>query len=348
MICSPKMSSVLAACAVAAALAACDAPEGRLTGNALAQGAAATAPFPMRTCVNLGNALDAPGAEGDWGYTIRMRDLDAIAAAGFEGIRLPVRWDTHAQDRPPYTIDAARMQRVAEVVDAALARGLKVQLDVHHFDPLNEAPLAYAPKLFALWRQISERFAGYPPGLIFEVLNEPHGDHWTQEALFQLHAGALREIRRQHPERLVVLGGLNWQSVEGFEGWIAPADRHIAVSIHSYYPYEFTYQNAFWLGENAPTWSRRWGSASDRRALQEEAARAAAVGRRLGLAVQVGEFGVGVDAPQDQRVAWLTTMRQALEAEGLAWCVWDWAYAFRVYETETEAFQPGMREALGL
>src|SRR5262249_49101384 len=48
--------------------------------------------FPMRRGVNLGNALEAPN-EGDWGYKIETDHLSAIAAAGFDGIRIPVKWD---------------------------------------------------------------------------------------------------------------------------------------------------------------------------------------------------------------------------------------------------------------
>ena len=50
---------------------------------------------PVDRCMNLGGALEAPN-EGDWGYTIRAEDLETIKAAGFDTVRLPVRWDVHA------------------------------------------------------------------------------------------------------------------------------------------------------------------------------------------------------------------------------------------------------------
>lgn len=62
--------------------------------------------FPVKNCINLSNALDAPD-EGDYGYSIRQRDLVAISQAGFDTIRLTVRWDTHAGTSAPYTIDAS-------------------------------------------------------------------------------------------------------------------------------------------------------------------------------------------------------------------------------------------------
>src|SRR6218665_1336144 len=101
----------------AAAVAACS-PE--------AQSQAPVAPFPMRRGVNLGNALEAPN-EGDWGYRIELPHLDAIRDAGFDGIRLPVRWDAHAGSAPPYAISGNFWRRIDEIVEHALGLDLKVQ-----------------------------------------------------------------------------------------------------------------------------------------------------------------------------------------------------------------------------
>src|SRR5690349_11190137 len=49
----------------------------------------------LRRGVNLGNMLEAPN-EGDWGLTVQEEYLDRITEAGFDFIRLPVRWNTHA------------------------------------------------------------------------------------------------------------------------------------------------------------------------------------------------------------------------------------------------------------
>jgi len=67
--------------------------------------ARAPAPFPMRRGVNLGDALEA-GAAVDRGNPIAGGDLAAIAKAGFDGLRLPVRWDEHADTEAPYSIAA--------------------------------------------------------------------------------------------------------------------------------------------------------------------------------------------------------------------------------------------------
>jgi hypothetical protein len=41
-------------------------------------------------------------------------------------------------------------------------------------------------------------------------------------------------------------------------------------------------------------------------------------------------------------------MREAMETQGIAWCVWDFAVAFAVYDQSRQAWIPGVRTALGL
>lgn len=50
--------------------------------------------------INLGNALDAP-AEGVWGVVLQSEYFQTIRQAGFDSVRLPVRWSAHAGKEPP-------------------------------------------------------------------------------------------------------------------------------------------------------------------------------------------------------------------------------------------------------
>ena len=45
--------------------------------------------------INLGNALEAPN-EGDWGVVLQPDYFKAIAQAGFNSVRIPIRWSNHA------------------------------------------------------------------------------------------------------------------------------------------------------------------------------------------------------------------------------------------------------------
>jgi endoglucanase len=319
----------------AAALAACS-PEAMCQAQA--------PPFPMRRGVNLGNALEAP-REGDWGYRIEAAHLAAIAAAGFDGVRLPVRWDQHMDARA--VVAPAHMARVAEVIGWAHAAGLMVQLDVHHFAALIQNPRTEMQRFMALWRQIAGRFAEAPRDLLlFELLNEPHGRQWDGARLTQLQSNALAIVRESNPERMVVVGPGNWQNIDALARWRPPEGANVAVSVHYYEPHAFTHQNAEWLGDDAPVFGRDWGTSADRAGLREHIARAAAWGTQRGHATHLGEFGVNGAVPIQQRAAWTRTVREACEANGLGWCAWDFAGAFPVWDRERGEFMPLMRDAL--
>lgn len=306
----------------------------------------APAPFPMRRGVNLGNALEAP-FEGDWGYRIEAAHLSAIAAAGFDGVRLPVRWNTHMSGAN--RIDAAFLRRVTEVVSVANASGLIVQLDVHHDDALIANPQRERARFVSLWQEIGEAFAAAPDAtLLFELLNEPNGAAWDGALLTDLQAETIGIVRESNPTRLIVVGPGNWQNIDALSRWMAPDARNIAVSVHYYEPHAFTHQNAEWLGAEAPRYDRAWGAASDIRAVGAQIAQAADWGAAQGLAMQLGEFGANARAPLAQRAAWTRAVREACESRAMSWCVWDYAGAFAVWDRERGAFIPEMSAALGL
>src|SRR3712207_5003553 len=88
---------------------------------ALAQEAAAAHAANKRLGrgINLGNALEAPN-EGEWGVTLKADYFKRIKEAGFDTVRLPVKWSAHAAAAPPYAIDERFAERVDWAVDQAL------------------------------------------------------------------------------------------------------------------------------------------------------------------------------------------------------------------------------------
>ncbi|MET7427043.1 cellulase family glycosylhydrolase, partial [Dactylosporangium sp. NPDC005555] len=99
--------------------------------------------------------------------------LDNIRAQGFNSVRIPVTWGQHMGGAPNYTVDAAWLARVKEVVDWALADGFYVMINVHHdsWQWLNTMPGDRANvqnKYNALWTQLAAAFRGSSPKLVFE------------------------------------------------------------------------------------------------------------------------------------------------------------------------------------
>src|SRR6266568_1900772 len=99
--------------------------------------------------INLGNALEAP-QEGAWGVRLKAEYFATIKRAGFATVRLPVKWSAHAQGDLPHTIDPKFAERVDWAVDQALANGLNIIVNVHHYDEMNAKPDEHLPRLVAL------------------------------------------------------------------------------------------------------------------------------------------------------------------------------------------------------
>jgi endoglucanase len=102
------------------------------------------------------------------------------------------------------------MARVDGLVDAGLASGLKVILNSHNFDPVNEDPAGAAPYLAGVWRQIAAHFAHRPNDrLWFEIENEPN-KALKNDNLMATLGPSLAAIRATNPHRAVIIGGENW------------------------------------------------------------------------------------------------------------------------------------------
>jgi len=142
------------------------------TSGSLAQDIAA-ANKKLGRGINLGNALEAP-KEGAWGVTLKAEYFKAIKDAGFDSVRLPVKWSAHAQETAPYTIDPMFFERVVWAIDQALANRLNIIVNVHHYNEVDAAPEEHLPRLEGLWRQIAARYKDRPRAVVFELLNEPH------------------------------------------------------------------------------------------------------------------------------------------------------------------------------
>ncbi|SDK88865.1 endoglucanase [Glycomyces sambucus] len=167
---------------------------------------------------NVGNTLDALGGETAWGNPLITEQLLAhVKSQGFNSIRLPVTWEEYMGPGPDYTVDPARMERVAQVVDWALEHDLQVLLNVHHdswmwLDELGTDHDAVLAKYEALWTQIADRFKDHPAGLAFESVNEPQftgaegaaGDALTEELNLVFHE-IVRSSGGGNDDRLLVL-----------------------------------------------------------------------------------------------------------------------------------------------
>lgn len=301
---------------------------------------------PIQRCINLGNGLDAP-YEGAWTYRIEDAHIFEIARAGFDTVRLPVRWDTRSMKSAPYTIEPEFFDRVDHIIDLALSEGLQVVLDMHHYNPMYEDPAGQEPRFLAMWSQIAEHYQDYPETLIFEPLNEPI-ERLTNRRLETLFPKVMKIIRSSNPNRWVILSGDNWGSLDGLLGVRLPEDPRTIWSFHSYGPYEFTYQGAPFAGRDLPT-GVTWGTRSEYDQITARARRVAAHGAIHQKPIFLGEFGAYAadgESPRASRIAWLTHMRRTAETHNIGWCAWDFGAAFAFYDVEARQWDDGLLNTL--
>jgi len=303
--------------------------------------------------INFGNIFDAP-REGDWGLRADDEFIDLVGTGTFtRSVRLPVRWSNHASPDASARIDPAYMARVERTVDRLLARGASVLLNIHHYrqldgDPLDAGETAVDPtvvdvRFLALWQQIAERFANRGPALMFEIYNEPHG---RLEPLWNdLLSRALRVIRQRNPERIVFAGPTEWNSANALPRLVLPPDRFLALTVHHYEPFEFTHQGADWVSPAKPV-GLGCCTAPQQALMLRLLDLAAADARRRQRPMLVGEFGAYSKAPLAARVAYLSFMRQAMEARKLPWMYWELASGFGLYDPATHQFRPELKAAL--
>lgn len=289
--------------------------------------------LPVDRCINIGNVFDAP-AEGAWDPAVTAYDLDWIKGAGFDTIRLPVRFAAHFDG----VIRPAFLARVTEVIDQAQARGLTVILDLHHFDQLFDDPDKYAPVFMAIWTELARHFAGHDDNLIFELLNEPHGAVTTDRAA-DLYHSVLPVIRAANPDRWVIVGGGNMNSSDEMRK-LPDFGPRVALTFHYYDPFRFTHQQAQWTSQTFPP--SRWGNADDIAAVQADIAQA----DLPDVPVFLGEFGVVRDADSTSRNLWIETVRRAAEARGIGWCYWAYGAGFDLRDFPGYEWYPGLYAAL--
>jgi endoglucanase len=206
---------------------------------------------------NLGNSLDSLGGETGWGNPrITQAQIDAVYAAGFNTIRVPVTWFEQTGPAPSYTINAAYLARVKEVIDYCYKNHMVIDLNQMHEDGWLLIQMSgldeRKAKFVAMWRQIAEYFKDYDQHLIFEGMNEPvlkggpnqYGggtqDGWDAiNILNQAFVDTVRATGGNNSKRWLMVTSYGANANTGADHMTPPAGKNIMVSIHTYTPWAF-------------------------------------------------------------------------------------------------------------
>jgi endoglucanase len=218
---------------------------------------------------NIGNSLEAIGGETAWGNPLITQSLmDAIKAAGFNSIRLPVAWSQFS-DRDNYIIKTQWLDRVKEVVDYAYNSKLVVVMNMHWdggwMQPTYATQDKVNQRIDAMWTQIAVYFRDYDDHLLFAGTNEVmvEGDYGTpteeyytvQNSFNQRFIDTVRATGGRNVYRHLVVQGFN-TNIDYTVAFVAmPSDitvNRLMMEVHFYDPFNFT------LNENSTL--TQWGA----------------------------------------------------------------------------------------
>ncbi|MFJ9736932.1 cellulase family glycosylhydrolase [Streptomyces sp. NPDC101166] len=298
----------------------------------------------MQPSWNLGNTLDAVPDETSWGNPAATKALfDTIKAQGFRSVRVPVTWTDHQSPDAPYTIDAAWMDRVEQVVDWALADGLHVVINVHHDSWQWMSRMAtdhdrVLARFKATWTQVAARFRDSSPALLFESVNEPQFDNtsdaqgiqYLRELDTAFH-GIVRGSGGGNASRLLVLPTLHTDSGQNFLDALVSEmrsldDPNLVATVHYYGWYPFSVNVAG---------GHRFDAAAQKD-MTDHFARVRATLTSKGIPVYLGEYGL-LQYPDDNHPArveqgealkYFEQFGYEARAAGVTTALWDPGFSY--------------------
>ena len=316
---------------------------------------------------NVGNQLEASDKgtpdETIWQPSkkqITPELIKAVKAQGFKSIRIPISYLSKIGAAPNYTIDAAWLDRIKEVVDYCVNEGLYAIINMHG-DGYNSVQggwlLCNAPdekqpeikaKYAACWEQIANKFKDYDEHLIFESMNEEfdgvtHGKNVNKtyysniNAYNQTFVDTVRKTGGNNAKRWLLIPGWNTniELTVGDYGFALPTDtnrdpsipageQRIMISVHYYDPYGFCgTENPSEVGYTAV-----WGTDTEKKAIRDQFTRCYVSFVSKGYPVVIGEYGA-IDKTYNNpdsatyRALYVSEVCKAARARGLVPVYWD-------------------------
>ena len=225
---------------------------------------------------NLGNSFDGTPNVTSYGNPAPNQTLiNAVHAAGFKTLRLPVTWTTHIGAAPTYTINAAWMASIVQTAQWAVSAGMYVFVNTHHeadgnggwvtFPATTAAAQSVAAEVTAVWTRIATAFQSFDSQLMLECFNEPNeaGGGNTTQAQTDLNmyleacVNAIRGTGGANATRIIMIQPVGASPNQaGIQSMLKASiinDPNLLISIHTYYPTNF----------GLSTTPYAWGSTTD-------------------------------------------------------------------------------------
>lgn len=304
-----------------------------------------TAVGQMTPGINIGNTFDSvAGWETGWGSPIITKEyIQSLANLGFKTVRLPVAWDTFADNG---RITPQQFQRIDEVVGWILDAGMFCVINIHwdngwidsgwkerYPDTYHTFSREAEKKFRSYWEQLSRHYADKNEKLIFEGFNEETSfdnegskekAYATLTRVSQLFIDTVRRTGGNNARRLLIVPGYSTDIDKTCQKeFRMPRDTvpgRLFLSIHYYTPWTFV-----GMKEDA-SWAKMqltWGSEEDVKQLNELFDRLNDFTVRNNTPVFLGEFSLCSNKEKASSVRWTTSVFNAALKRKMVPILWD-------------------------
>lgn len=298
--------------------------------------------------INFGNSWDAPSSnDAGWSNPIDPSDFAKVKAAGFNSVRIPVRW---------YTGMDSKLSGVKSHVTAAINAGLVVIINYHHYEPMLQAAKSggstFTSKLSEFsgeWKKIAQNFDSFADDmLVFEVFNEPHDI--SADAVDKIMNTGYEAIRSVSKGKTIMFEGNDYAKFSQVAKVSMPADGNIIFTGHYYEPYTFSHQGSH-SGDGSCSGDAAYASkaTADLKEYTDKATIAYPDLNGGHIPLNMGEFGVAkvCGVSDTKRAQWTKNARQAAEANGMSWHYWCFKNCGG-FEAYNGSWMGGFLDAFGL
>ncbi|HKL80474.1 MAG TPA: cellulase family glycosylhydrolase [Mobilitalea sp.] len=307
--------------------------------------------------VNLGGWISQfrEGKKEHFDSFIKEEDIKQIASWGMDHVRLPIDYTVLEEDDNPLHYKEEGFTYIDNCIRWCGKYHLNIILDLHRaagyaFHSLKENRLfedeLLQRRYVSLWKAFAIRYKKYGQNVVFELLNEivePSSDRWNA-----LSKKAVEEIRSIDVNRIIIIGGNNYNSVNTLSELDRIDDDNLVYTFHYYEPHMLTHQRAGWeplLKElefevtypagreiyerylaKPEEFKRRYAFAEtmDKEYLRGYLKPALEFAKARNVRLYCGEYGVIDQAPLDSNIRWHEDFCSLLREYGIGRAVWTY------------------------
>ena len=305
------------------------------------------------------------------------KDFENAKSLGVEVVRVPIWFEIWNQGAPDYKIAPECFEMIDKAVNWCDELGMFIIIDFHNdCNGSSKTNPKIEQILLKVWPQIAAHCKDMKSHVIYEVMNEPHFSSGNIKAdcskWAKIQGKALQAIRAADPDRLVIVGGGDWNSLDSMLALPDYGDQNLIYNFHDYTPFLFTHQGAGWTNikrltkipfpyskekmpplpkgatEDEKNFVRNYPKDSSQEVLCAPLDKAVEFANKRNAALMCNEFGVSmVYADPAERANWYRIKCGWMDERGIIRVSWDYTQEFGLFKSTSETrFPQDLNEAV--